>query len=225
MLSAVTTQLIEFALASLVIIIVPGPDLVLLLRNAATGGRRGAAATAAGIMTGNGILAAAAVAGLTALLTRSELLYSVIRIAGALYLAYLGVRSLVEFTRHRRHPAGGAGETHLAPAAPGGDGAGGLTGPRQQFRQGLLSNLLNPKVAAFYLSLFPQFVLPGLSTLSQHVVLAGLFWALALLWYLLVVAVLGRVQRLLLRRQVRRGISGVAGLVLVGLGATLALRG
>jgi threonine/homoserine/homoserine lactone efflux protein len=88
-----------------------------------------------------------------------------------------------------------------------------------------MSNLLNPKVATFYLSLFPQFELPGLPTLHQHVLLAGLFWALALVWYIGVVTALGAVERLLRRQHIRRGISGVAGVTLVALGAVLAVNG
>ncbi|MBH1933384.1 LysE family translocator [Streptomyces sp. AV19] len=205
-----TAQLLGFAAASLAIIVVPGPDLVLLLRNAARAGRRGAVATAVGIMLGNAVLAAAAVAGLTVLLTGSQVLYAALRFAGAAYLVYLGGRALFELAR------GGGSDDAPSPqpaaAAP------------QAFRQGLVSNLLNPKVAAFYLSLFPQFALPGMPVLAQHAVMAGLFWGLALLWYVVVVAVLGRVQAVLRRRRVRRGISGVSGVVLVGLGAALALR-
>ncbi|GAA1952245.1 LysE family translocator [Kitasatospora viridis] len=235
-----TAQLLAFSLTSLLIIVVPGPDLILLLRNAARGGRPGASATAMGIMLGNAVLAAAAVAGLTALLTGSEVLYTAVRIAGAVYLAYLGVRSLVDFVRRGREGAvvsDGAVVADGAVAAEGAVVSDGAVRPahpapaltavdrRGNFRQGLMSNLLNPKVAAFYLSLFPQFQLPGMSQLSQHLLLAGLFWSLALLWYILVVAVLGSVQRVLLRRDVQRGMSGVAGVALVGLGATLAARG
>ncbi|KNB52925.1 LysE family translocator [Streptomyces caatingaensis] len=205
-----TAQLLGFVAACLAVIVVPGPDLVLLLRNAAGAGRRGAAATAAGIMLGNAVLAAAAVAGLTALLTGSQLLYSALRLGGAAYLVYLGVRALADVVRGGRAPA------TAGPAT--------ATAPSRAFRQGLVSNLLNPKVAAFYLSLFPQFALPGMPVLAQHALLAGLFWGLALLWYVVVVAVLGRVQAVLRRRRVRRGVSGVSGVVLVGLGAALALR-
>jgi threonine/homoserine/homoserine lactone efflux protein len=219
-------QLMEFALASLVIIVIPGPDLVLLLRNATTGGRAGAAATALGIMIGNGVLAAAAAVGLTALVAGSESLYTAIRIAGAAYLVYLGVSSLIEFFRHSRLRAGEEESTHPAPSSsPAPVGTAHPVSPREHFRQGLMSNLLNPKVATFYLSLFPQFELPGLPTLHQHVLLAGLFWALALVWYIGVVTALGAVERLLRRQHIRRGISGVAGVTLVALGAVLAVNG
>ncbi|MEU3872205.1 LysE family translocator, partial [Streptomyces sp. NPDC029704] len=201
-----------------------GPDLVLLLRNAATDGRRGAAATAAGIMLGNGILAAAAVAGLTALLTGSQMLYTALRIAGAIYLAYLGIRALIDFVRHRNQDDGSRSPVNEVELPCGHPKKHSRKGVDQAFRQGLVSNLLNPKVAAFYLSLFPQFELPGVPTLAQHAIMAGIFWALALIWYIVVVTVLGRVQALLRRRRVQRGITGTSGVVLVSLGVAMALR-
>lgn len=208
-----TGQLLAFIGASLAVIIVPGPDLALLLRNAAVAGRPAAAATAGGIMTGNTILAAAAVAGLTALLRAAGPLYDVIRLVGAGYLIYLGVRALISLARRKGEPRGAAGAPAL-PDIPAG----------QAFRQGLLSNLLNPKVAAFYLALFPQFVLPGVPALAQHALLAALFCLLSLAWYVVLIAVLGRVQAWLQRRNVQRTITGVSGAALLTLGAGLAVQ-
>lgn len=206
-------QLLAFIGASLAVIIVPGPDLALLLRNAAVGGRPAAAATAGGIMTGNTILATAAVAGLTALLRAAGPLYDALRLIGAGYLIYLGVRALISLARRNGQPRDAA----EAPALPHIPAA-------QAFRQGLLSNLLNPKVAAFYLALFPQFVLPGMPTLAQHVLLAALFCLLSLTWYVVLIAVLGRVQAWLQRRRVQRTITGVSGAALLTLGAGLAVQ-
>ncbi|WP_165943722.1 LysE family translocator [Saccharopolyspora karakumensis] len=205
-------QLLAFVGACLAVIIVPGPDLALLLRNAALAGRPAAIATATGIMTGNTILAAAAVAGLTALLQASGPLYNTIRLAGAAYLIYLGVRALIGLTR--KAPARGAEEAPDRPNLPG----------RHAFRQGLLSNLLNPKVAAFYLALFPQFTLPGMPTLAQHTLLASLFCLLSLTWYVLLIAVLGQVQTWLQRRKVQRTITGASAAALITLGAGLAIQ-
>lgn len=210
------SELTGFVAVSLVVIMVPGPDLALLLANTARSGRRAGIATAAGIMLGNAVLAAAAVAGLTALLTASELGYAALRIAGAVYLVYLGVQALADFVRLRRSRVSDAGAHRHAPAA--------ARGARVSFQQGLVSNLLNPKVAAFYLSLFPQFTLPGLAPATEHTVLAGLFWFLALLWYVLVLLLLARIEALLRRPAFRQGISGVSGVGLLGLGAALALR-
>ncbi|MDI2032631.1 LysE family translocator [Saccharopolyspora sp. TS4A08] len=205
-----SAQLVAFVGACLAVIIVPGPDLALLLRNAAVAGRPGAAATAGGIMTGNTILATAAVAGLTALLEASGPLYNAIRLAGAAYLIYLGVRALISLTRRSEKPETAVAAPSLASA--------------QAFRQGLLSNLLNPKVAAFYLALFPQFALPGMPTLAQHTLLAGLFCLLSLAWYVLLIAVLGRVQTWLQRRKVQRTITGASAAALITLGAGLAVQ-
>lgn len=220
------SQLIGFVAASLVVIVVPGPDLALLLANTARSGQRAGLATAAGIMLGHAVLAAAAVAGLTALLTASQLAYTGVRIAGAVYLVHLGVKALIDFVRLRR---GGAEEARAQPAAPPGQSAhpdrtapGGVA--RVSVRQGLVSNLLNPKVAAFYLSLFPQFALPGLTATAAHGVLAGVFWLLCLLWFALVLVLLARVEGLLRRPRVRQGLAGVSGVSLVGLGTALLLR-
>lgn len=205
-------QLWTFVGACLAVIVVPGPDLALLLRNAAVAGRSAAIATATGIMTGNTILAAAAVAGLTALLQASGPLYDVMRLAGAAYLIYLGVRALISLIR-KDAPA----RAEEAPARPN------LPG-RHAFRQGLLSNLLNPKVAAFYLALFPQFTLPGMPTLAQHALLAALFCLLSLTWYVLLIAVLGQVQTWLQRRKVQRTITGTSAAALITLGTGLAIQ-
>lgn len=205
-------QLWAFVGACLAVIVVPGPDLALLLRNAAVAGRSAAIATATGIMTGNTILAAAAVAGLTALLQASGPLYDVMRLAGAAYLIYLGVRALISLIR-KDAPA----RAEEAPARPN------LPG-RHAFRQGLLSNLLNPKVAAFYLALFPQFTLPGMPTLAQHALLAALFCLLSLTWYVLLIAVLGQVQTWLQRRKVQRTITGTSAAALITLGTGLAIQ-
>ncbi|MEU6084361.1 LysE family translocator [Streptomyces sp. NPDC047108] len=215
------SELVGFVAAALVIIVVPGPDLTLLLAVTARSGRHAGIATAAGIMLGHAVLAAAAVAGLTALLTASELGYTVLRLVGALYLVHLGVRALVDFVRLRRS---GAGEAPAHPHARHTRPDAGRVA-RVSFRQGLVSNLVNPKVAAFYLSLFPQFTLPGLTTTAAHTVLAGLFWIMTLLWLSLVLLLLARVEGLLRRPAVRQGLAGLSGVSLVGLGGALALRG
>ncbi|MFC7342004.1 LysE family translocator [Saccharopolyspora griseoalba] len=208
-------QLPAFIGACLAVIVVPGPDLALLLRNAAVAGRSGAAATATGIMLGNTILAGAAVAGLTALLQSSGPLYNAIRLLGAAYLIYLGVRALISLGRRNDRSGEQPQEAPAGPRLPG----------KRAFRQGLLSNLLNPKVAAFYLALFPQFSLPGMPTPAQHALLAALFCLLSLTWYVLLISALGRVQTWLQRRKVQRSITGLSGAALIGLGTSLAAHG
>lgn len=211
-------QLLAFAVASILVIVVPGPDMMLVLRNTARAGKAGAARTAAGILAGAAIIGAAAAVGITALLTASATLSTIVRIAGGLYLLFLGVQAVRSYLRLRRtrvSPASLENRVNKAPA-PGAR----LT----SFRQGLLGNLLNPKVAAFYLSLFPQFDLAPLTPVVQHSVLAGAFWVMCLAWYMVVIALLGRLTRLLQSPTFARRTEAVAGGALIGLGGLVLAR-
>jgi threonine/homoserine/homoserine lactone efflux protein len=201
-------QLMAFALTCVVVVLVPGPDFALVLKNAPRG-PGSAATTAIGIMVGNTILALLAVLGVTALLSASEVLGNVIRIAGAAYLLYLGTRALLEaFGRPRNLPIA-APEPRL-----------GFRG-NSPFLQGMVSNLLNPKVAVFYLSLFPQFNLAPLPSLGQHALMAGIFLLIALVWYVALVHALKRISTALARPRVKRIITGGSGTVLIGVGGTI----
>jgi threonine/homoserine/homoserine lactone efflux protein len=201
-------QLMAFALTCVVVVLVPGPDFALVLKNAPRG-PGSAATTAIGIMVGNTILALLAVLGVTALLSASEVLGNVIRIAGAAYLLYLGARALLEaFGRPRNLPTA-APEPRL-----------GFRG-NSPFLQGMVSNLLNPKVAVFYLSLFPQFNLAPLPPLGQHALMAGIFLLTALVWYVALVHALKRISTALARPRVKRIITGGSGTVLIGVGGTI----
>lgn len=205
-------QLTAFVLTCLVVVLVPGPDFALVLRNA-TRGTRSAATAAAGIMVGNTILALLAVLGVTALLGASEVLGTGIRMAGAAYLLYLGVRAFAEaFPREPKNP----GKPN-PPAAREGRQLGGSS----PFVQGLVSNLLNPKVAVFYLSLFPQFNFAPLPPLAQHTLMACIFLLIALAWYVLLLTGIKRVTGFLARPRTRRVIIGGSGAVLVGVGGTI----
>jgi len=210
-------QVAAFLAASLIVIVVPGPDMMLVFRNTARTGRSGAAWTAAGIMTGLAVLATAAALGLTALLAAAPMLFTIVQIAGGLYLVYLGAQAVRSYLRLRSRRA-----MNESPApALANQGAGGQApiGSRwTSFRQGLLCNLLNPKVAAFYLSLFPQFDLAPLPSLAQHIVLAAAFWLLCLIWYIGLVGSIGRAARLLQSPTFARRTEGTAGVVLTALG-------
>lgn len=203
-------QLTAFVLTCLVVVLVPGPDFALVIRNAARG-PRSAATAAAGIMVGNTILALLAVLGVTALLGASEVLGTGIKIAGAAYLLYLGVRALAEaFAR--------APKEHTQPAGPR---PGRQLGGSSPFVQGMVSNLLNPKVAVFYLSLFPQFNFAPLPSLAQHTVMACIFLLIAFAWYVLLLSGLKKITGFLARPRTSRMVVGGSGAVLVGVGGTI----
>ncbi|TDZ98515.1 LysE family translocator [Mycobacteroides salmoniphilum] len=212
-------QLAAFTLVSLAVIVIPGPDLVLLFRNAVLGGRTVAVYTAAGIMLGNAVLAAAAAIGVTALLVASQTLFNAVRIAGGLYLLYLGAKALITYSklRHRHRQPTADATSSPSPTT--------TTGLRLiGFRQGLLSNLLNPKVAAFYLSLFPQFDLAPWSPALQHTVLAATFWTLALIWYIGVIIFLTRLRALFQSATFTRRTEAIAGTALLGLGGFILIH-
>ena len=201
-------QLAAFVLTCLVVVVVPGPDFALVLRNAPRG-TRAATTAAAGIMVGNTILAVLAVLGVTALLGASEVVGTGIRIAGAAYLLYLGLRAFAEaFAK----PKSGQPPAPAAERQPGG---------ASPFVQGMVSNLLNPKVAVFYLSLFPQFNVAPLPPLAQHALMAGIFLLIALAWYVLLLSALKKVTGVLARPRTGRIVVGSSGAVLVGVGGTI----
>ena len=200
-------QLMAFTLTCVVVVVVPGPDFALVLKNAhrAPGS---AASTAGGIMVGNTILALLAVLGVTALLGASEVLGIAIRIAGAAYLLFLGISALREaFGPPRSEPKASGPRPRLRSGSP--------------FLQGMVSNLLNPKVAVFYLSLFPQFDLGPLPPLGQHALMAGIFLLTALAWYVVLVQAIQRVSAVLARPRVHRIVTGGSGAVLAVAGATI----
>jgi threonine/homoserine/homoserine lactone efflux protein len=202
-----------FLLAAGVIIITPGPDMTLVARNTIADGRAAGLLTAAGALVGVSVHVVAAAAGLSAVLASSAEAFTVVKIAGAAYLVYLGVRTLWA-TRHG--PADddaallGAATTPLA-----------LT-PSSPLLQGLLSAVLNPKLAVFFLTFLPQFVdpenMPGLSMLAHGAVfvLMGAVWLTA--WVLS----LDRLSLWLRRSVVRMWIERATGVVLVALGVRLA---
>ncbi|MFY0407739.1 LysE family translocator [Solicola sp. PLA-1-18] len=205
------TDLLPFVGTVLLLLVFPGPDLAIMVRNAASGGQRSARATAAGIVVGNAVLATVAVLGLTALLRSSEVAYTALRVAGAAYLLWLGIGALRDWWALGRH--GLTDATVAVTAVP--------VSRSRAFRQGLTSNLLNPKVAMFYLALFPQFHLSGLGPTAGSVVLAGTLLALVVLWYVLLQAAVGAVEAFLTRRRTRRVLAGSSGVALTALSVVL----
>ena len=187
-----------FLAVSLLVICTPGQDTALTIRNTLLGGRRSGIATAAGVSSGQAVWTLATSAGLAVILAASGPLFLAIRLAGAGYLVYLGARSLLRALVKSDQPA----------PTPDHRGA---------FWQGLLSNLSNAKMVAFFISLLPQFAgpRPGFLMLA----LLGLnFCLLTLVWLIGYAFAVDRVKALLLRGRVQRAMDALLGAVLVGLG-------
>jgi threonine/homoserine/homoserine lactone efflux protein len=200
-----------FLAISVVVIVTPGQDTALTIRNTLLGGRRAGVATAWGVAAGQAAWTLAASLGLTAILVASEPLFAAIRLVGAAYLVYLGVHSLWLAIR-----------PHIDGRAAGSAGRGGLR-PRIALRQGALSNLGNPKMAIFFSSLLPQFVTPGSSTFLAMAGLGLVFVTMTLLWLTAYAAVVARAGHLLGRPRIRRAIDAVMGALLVAFGVRLAV--
>jgi len=212
----VGASLLAFAAFAAVLTITPGLDTVLVLRTTVARGRLAGFAAAVGIALGCVCWAVASALGITALLAASRLAYEVLRWAGVAYLCWLGARTLWQA---RRGPADQPAETGDTPAA--------REAPRRwgALRTGLVTNLLNPKVGAFYLSVLPQFLPHGVPPLMGSVALAGVHVAEGLLWLGVVILAVGRAGRWLSRPVVRRRLDQMTGVVLVGFGVRLAAEG
>jgi threonine/homoserine/homoserine lactone efflux protein len=186
--------------------IAPGPDMALVTATSLARGRRAAFRTSLGISTGTVIWATLSGLGVAALLQASAEAFTLVRIAGAAYLCLLGFRALRDAFTGEGAPPDGSG-------VPGGQGQ-----PSRPFRQGLLTNLLNPKVGLFYTTLVPQIVDPG-DPIALVSVLVGLAHAtIGLAWLALLGAAVDRAGDVLRRPRIRRTLAGFTGAVLVSFG-------
>ena len=205
-----TGPLIAFVGIAALVICTPGPDTAMTVRNALLGGRSAGLATALGVSTGLAIWALAASAGLVALLIASEPLFLAVKYAGAAYLVWLGVQSL--------RAAFGPSALQRAIAQP----ADRRLQPRQAYMQGLVSDLGNPKIAAFFSSMLPQFAPAGAADFVGLAALGLLFSTMTLVWLTGYALATARMADALRRPRIRRTLDGITGAALIGLGLKLA---
>nr|WP_228532816.1 LysE family translocator [Micromonospora sp. ANENR4] len=214
----------------MLIIIVPGVDFALVTRQTVRYGRRAGFVVLAGLFAAALVHASLATAGLSALLVSSPALYTVLRVAGALYLLYLG-GTILWATRPRRS----APVAQPAPVGAGGAGTGAAAPvqdvpaddephvARRSFVMGVTSQLLNVKVVVFYVSFVPQFVKPGDGAAARTAVLAATFIGLAVLWWACYILLIDRLQPWLTRPSVLLVIERLTGLILIVLAVRIAL--
>jgi threonine/homoserine/homoserine lactone efflux protein len=192
-------ELAAFLGIAILVIVTPGQDTALTIRNSLLGGRRGGVRTAIGVAAGQACWTVAASAGIAALLVASKPVFQALKLAGAAYLVWLGLHALRDAVRGRR-PDVAASPTDSA------------------FRQGLLSNLGNPKMAVFFTSLLPQFA----SSFCGLLALGLLFCSLTLAWLSAYSLAVARAGDLLRRPRIRRSLDAVTGTLLVAFGIRLA---
>jgi threonine/homoserine/homoserine lactone efflux protein len=194
-------HVLSFLAVSGIVVVTPGVDMALLTKNALLHGRSAARATALGVNLGIFLWTLAAAVGLAAVIAASAVAFTAIKLAGALYLVYLGLRALFG--------------SHEATIAPVGSSA---------FRQGLASNLLNPKIAVFFTSLLPQFVDAAHARPQDLLLLGVLFNCMGVVWLLTYAELAARGRDVLVRPRVKRTLDRLSGVALVALGFRLALE-
>jgi threonine/homoserine/homoserine lactone efflux protein len=194
-------HLLPFLAVSAIVVVTPGVDMALVTKNALLHGRGAARATALGVNLGIFLWTLAAALGLAAVIAASAEAFLAIKLAGAAYLVYLGLRTLL------------GSHKPVAAVARG-----------SAFRQGLASNLLNPKIAVFFTSLLPQFVDAEHAQPQDLLLLGLLFNCLGVLWLLTYASLAARGRNVLRRPRVKRALDRVSGVALVGLGVRLAFE-
>ena len=193
------------------VIVTPGPDTALTVRNALLGGRGAGVATAAGVALGLAVWTAAASAGLAALLVASEPAFVAVKLAGAAYLVLLGAQTLLHALRGR-------------PAEGGSGHAAARLRPGVALRQGLLNDLGNPKIAVFFTTLLPQFAPAHGPAFATLLAFGLLFCAMTLAWLCVYSVAVARAGRALRRPRIRRALDAVMGAALVAVGVRVAVE-
>ncbi len=214
------TALVTFACAAALIVLLPGPDTLVVVRNLVRGGRRSAALTVIGVLSGLAIWVTAAALGLAALLRASRDGYTALRLVGAVYLIWLGVNSL----RTRAAARNPAATTNPAMSTPGEvqfpDATRRLVGTG--YRAGLATDLLNPKVGVFFVSFLPGFVPAGHAVGPTSLLFGAIFVVETAMYFALLLVLAARVTKWMSEPRVRRRLDRATGLVLIGFGVRIA---
>ncbi|WP_108445896.1 LysE family translocator [Halomonas denitrificans] len=207
----IDAQFWPFLVAITLLSMSPGVDTLLVIRNTARGGWRDGVATSLAICCGLFVHATVSALGISLILLQSAWAFGLLKLAGAAYLVWLGVASLLAARRGQGLPVVAVGTERAS--VP-------LWRP---VREGLLSNVLNPKTVVFYMAFLPQFIAPGDPALAKSLWLAGVHFVVANLWQIGIVAMVGSAGRWLASAAFARWLNGLTGGVLVGFGVKLAL--
>ncbi len=200
-----------FVLMCILLIILPGPDTAIITKNTLTVGRSGGLKTAFGTCCALLIHTSAAVLGLSAIIVKSALLFSIFKYVGAIYLIYLGVKTLWSL---RKKEAVATMDLNT----------------KSQFKhtsclkQGFLTNILNPKVAVFFLTFLPQFVDSGSNALIPFLIMGITYTVLTAIWFLFYVSLINQISTFMKKPKAQNMIEGITGTILIGFGIKLALE-
>lgn len=206
-------NLLLFVPAMALLVMLPGPDFALVSRVSLLEGARAGKAAACGVALGITVHTACAIAGISAIIAASAPLFQLLKYAGAAYLFWMGIQAF----RQKAQPIEAGGEQ-------GAEVAGGPQGSLgRAFRQGFLTNALNPKAILYFLTLLPQFMSPVVPAEPQLLEMGVIIAIECLVWYLFLAQILGRMRRVFASPRFQRWLHRVTGAVFLGFGLRLAL--
>ncbi|KAB2375796.1 LysE family translocator [Bacillus sp. RM2(2019)] len=200
-----------FIIMSICLIILPGPDTAMATKNTLVAGKVGGVKTVFGTCIALLIHTLAAIIGLSALIVKSALLFSIFKYVGALYLIYIGIKALLA-VRNKE----GIDTNDIS-----------LNNENKHtscFRQGFLTNLLNPKIAVFFLTFLPQFLNPNHNTFIQLLVMGLTYLVLTAIWFAFYILLIDKISAFMKKTKTQRYIQGLTGIVLIGFGVKLAFE-
>jgi RhtB (resistance to homoserine/threonine) family protein len=206
----VGAHLLVFIGVAAIVIVIPGPDTAVVTKNVLVHGRRAAFGTSLGVSAGLSVWTLAAAVGVASVVRASVVAFTILKLAGALYLVWIGIQAF----RAAGHTESGALAMAKKPAM----------GARGGFRQGFLSDLANPKIGIFFASLLPQFVSPGHSVLLPFLALGAVFVLMTVLWLSAYCLVAARAAQTLQRPRVKAAMDRFTGTLLIALGLRLAIE-
>lgn len=208
----IDSQFLPFLIAVTLLSISPGVDTLLVIRNTARGGVRDGVATSLAICCGLFVHATISALGISLILLQSAWAFHALKMAGAAYLVWLGVSSLRAAWKGQGLPVNGV----MQAASP--------VGRWQPVKEGLLSNVLNPKTIVFYMAFLPQFIAPGDPALAKSLWLASVHFMIANIWQISVVLMIGGASQWLASARFARALNGLTGSVLILFGIKLAME-
>ncbi|KFM98517.1 LysE family translocator [Bacillus clarus] len=200
-----------FIIMSICLIILPGPDTAMATKNTLVSGKIGGVKTVFGTCIALLIHTLAAVIGLSALIVKSAFLFSIFKYVGAIYLIYLGIKALSAL---RNKGNMDTTETFIEHKNE----------HTSCFRQGFLTNLLNPKVAVFFLTFLPQFLNPDHNTLIQLLIMGLTYLVLTVIWFAFYIFLIDKISVFMKKPATQKYIQGLTGIVLIGFGIKLAFE-
>jgi threonine/homoserine/homoserine lactone efflux protein len=212
MFSALDGRFAVWITVAVILIVTPGPDTALIIRQALRGGTRAASRSAFGVGVGSSVWALASVLGLAVVLEGSAAAFTVLKLAGAVYLIYLGARSLIGSFGSPTDPASTSAQPKNAPLRAS-----------SAFAQGLANNLLNPKAGAIFVTVMPQFIQPH-DSLIRLLLMVACYDVMVVVWLCAYGQVVSRAGRSRIGVRVRRSLEQVTGIVMIALGARLAFE-